>query len=87
MAAEIAFKSLPDDARVRLPTVCAVTGKAASTIYQDIQRGYFPRPRRLGHSRSVGWRVGDVRAWLAHPDSYVAPRSADVSEVRHACAA
>jgi prophage regulatory protein len=35
-----------------------------TTLYASIKAGVFPAPVRLG-PKAVGWRVEDVRAWLA----------------------
>jgi prophage regulatory protein len=56
----------PDDAKVirllRLREVRERTGKAKSTIYQEIKEGTFPRPRRIG-KRAVAWRENDINAY------------------------
>ena len=57
---------LPDDAFVRMRVLPDLTGKCRSTIYDDINHGKFPPPVKLG-SRSSGWKLGDVRAWLRDP--------------------
>lgn len=41
-----------------------LTGLSRSTIYSQMTQGKFPRPVRLG-IRAVGWRSGDIEAWLA----------------------
>ena len=57
-----------DDRRViRLEEVCELVGLARSTIYARVSAGGFPAPIRLG-SRSVGWRLSDIDAWLAAPE-------------------
>lgn len=45
------------------------TGLARSTIYDRIKEGTFPAPVKLG-ARSVGWRRGDIDAWLTNPAGY-----------------
>ena len=57
------FKSLPDEALVDLKMVSLLASRSRSSIYRDIQLGYFVKPIRLGKSSSR-WRVGDVRAYL-----------------------
>lgn len=55
--------SLEDMAILRLPEVKQLVGLGKSSIYRMMDEGYFPRRVNLG-SRAVGWRAGDVRAWL-----------------------
>ena len=60
----IPFDSLPDCAVIRLPVVLAVTGRSRASLWNDVKTGKFPQPLQIG-PRSVGWRVGDIRALLA----------------------
>ena len=48
---------------LRLPEVLRLCGISRSALYEMIARGDFPRPVRIG-SRSVGWRLRDIRTWL-----------------------
>ena len=48
---------------IRLPEVLHVCGISRSALYEMIARGDFPRPVRIG-SRSVGWRLRDIRTWI-----------------------
>jgi len=48
---------------IRLPEVMRLVGLGKSTIYEMIAKGTFPRPVSLG-SRAVGWKAGDIWAWL-----------------------
>ncbi len=57
---------LPPVGFAPIRTVCAVTTKSKPTIYRWIKNGTFPAPVRLGPN-SVGFRVEQVRAWLADP--------------------
>ena len=57
------FEALPNDALVDLKMVSSLASRSRSSIYRDIQLGYFVQPIRLGKSSSR-WRVGDVRAYL-----------------------
>ena len=61
---------------VRLDEVCQMVGLARSTIYAKVSEGGFPPPIRLG-SRSVGWRLADLDAWLQAPE-----REWDPSDVK-----
>jgi prophage regulatory protein len=49
---------------LRLPAVLAIVSLSRSTVYEKIKRGEFPRPFKLGE-RAIGWREGDIEAWLA----------------------
>lgn len=45
------------------------TGLSRSTIYARIKLRTFPPAVQLG-PRSVGWRRGDIDAFLANPSEY-----------------
>lgn len=45
------------------------TGLSRSTIYQRIKNKTFPAPIQLG-PRAVGWRRGDIDAFLRDPAGY-----------------
>lgn len=47
----------------RLPEVKRRTGLSRSSIYAGIAAGTFPKPLQLG-PRAVGWRSGDLDAWI-----------------------
>lgn len=49
---------------LRLPTVRQRTGLGRSTIYRLMNQGQFPSAVQLA-PRAVGWRRGDIDAWLA----------------------
>lgn len=57
------FDSLPDSALIRQPTVEAVLAVSSSTVWRLVRRGVL-KPVKLSE-RVTGWRVGDVRAYLA----------------------
>lgn len=49
---------------VRRPEVLEKTGiGGASTLYDWMSRGTFPRPVKIG-ARAVAWRESDVLAWI-----------------------
>ncbi|MFM0136830.1 helix-turn-helix transcriptional regulator [Caballeronia grimmiae] len=54
---------------LRRKQVEAVTGLSRSTIYQRIKDKTFPPAVQLG-PRAVGWRAGDIDAFLASPSEY-----------------
>lgn len=54
---------------MRRKQVEAATGLSCSTIYQRIKDKTFPPSVKLGPN-SVGWRVGDIEAFLASPAEY-----------------
>lgn len=49
---------------LRLPEVIKRTGLARSTIYDQMEKGTFPRPIRIGE-RAVAWRDSDIEDWIA----------------------
>ncbi len=49
---------------LRLPAVIALTGKCRSSIYADIKKNRFPKPRKLNNSRSVGWAASEIREYI-----------------------
>ena len=52
---------------VRLRQVIHLTALARATIYRKVSDGSFPPSVRLG-TRSVGWRLSDIDAWLSAPE-------------------
>ena len=60
---------------LRRRQVEAATGLSRSTIYHRMQQKTFPAAVQLG-PRSVGWRAGDIDAFLADPAGYRAPGAA-----------
>jgi len=54
---------------LRRKQVEAVTGLSRSTIYARIKAKTFPHAIALG-PRSVGWRAGDIEAFLTNPANY-----------------
>ncbi|UXC37331.1 helix-turn-helix transcriptional regulator [Cupriavidus gilardii] len=57
---------------LRRREVQSLTGLSRSTIYKRIQERTFPQPIKLG-GHAVGWRAGDIEAWLQDPSSYRSP--------------
>jgi prophage regulatory protein len=49
---------------LRIAEVVAVTGKAESSIYEDMAAGKFPRPVPIG-PRAVGWLEDEIAEWQA----------------------
>lgn len=61
---------LPETGFVRLRHLIGPNGPvpvSRATIYAWIQAGLFPPPVRLGPGRVAGFRVEDVRAFIATP--------------------
>ncbi|MFM0565808.1 AlpA family transcriptional regulator [Paraburkholderia sediminicola] len=54
---------------LRRKQVESATGLSRSTIYQRIKDKTFPRAIQLG-PRAVGWRAGDIDAFLVDPAGY-----------------
>ena len=48
---------------LRRPEVESITGLSRSAIYACMERGEFPRPRRIGR-HAVAWRESDIEAWV-----------------------
>ncbi|MEQ8271527.1 AlpA family phage regulatory protein [Algiphilus sp.] len=54
-----------DDLRImRLPEVRKATGLSRPAVYRAVAAGELAPPVQLT-ARSVGWRVSDIRHWLA----------------------
>lgn len=58
------FDTLPDTAIIRDRGVAAVLSISRNSVWRWSREGRLPRPVKLGQ-RVSGWRVGDVRAFLA----------------------
>jgi prophage regulatory protein len=58
-----AAKSAPDRL-LRLPEVERLTGLRRSAIYEQMQRGVFPRSFKTG-LRAAAWSETAVQAWIA----------------------
>lgn len=48
---------------LRIKEVIKRTQRARATIYNDIRRGEFPAPARIGR-RAVAWLESDVQSWI-----------------------
>ncbi|UCV01092.1 helix-turn-helix transcriptional regulator [Acidovorax radicis] len=59
----IATKRMPDRL-LRLPEVERLTGLRRSAIYEQMQRGIFPRSVKVG-PRAATWSEIAVQAWIA----------------------
>lgn len=73
------INNLPPDALLRLPEVLALVGLCRASIYARAAQGAFPPPIKLTASAS-GWRLGDIRAWLADPTGWKPSDNAFASE-------
>ncbi|MFM9915275.1 MAG: helix-turn-helix transcriptional regulator [Rhizobacter sp.] len=63
------FDELPDCAFVRRPIVKAICGQSDDSWDRLVKAGRAPAPVRIA-DRSIAWRVGELRTWLARPESY-----------------
>jgi prophage regulatory protein len=54
------------DRIVRFPECIRLTGLSERSIYRKMANGTFPSHRQLGPN-CVGWRLSDIRAWIANP--------------------
>ena len=61
--------NLPQEGRVRLPSVLAACGISKSTVLRLVAAGRFPPPIAIG-SRLNLWDVAAVRAWIADPEMW-----------------
>ena len=63
---------------LKLADVVTATGLSRTTIYRLVGEARFPRQVHLPHTNRVGWREGDVTAWLESaeldPDQAAAAR-------------
>jgi prophage regulatory protein len=73
------FDSLPAEAILRLPDVIALVGLCRASIYARAAQQTFPSPIKLT-AHASGWRVGEVRAWLANPTGWRPSDNASASE-------
>lgn len=48
---------------LKLKEVVARTAKAKSTVYDDVAKGIFPKPIKIG-SRASGWLESEIEQWL-----------------------
>lgn len=58
------FANLPDDAHLRVQQVALLCASSVPTIWRRTGKDGFPAAVKLGPG-ITGWRVGDIRAWLA----------------------
>ena len=52
------------DRLLRLPEVQRLTGLRRSAIYEQMQRGIFPRSVKVG-PRAATWSEAAIQAWIA----------------------
>lgn len=50
---------------LRKRAVLAKIGMGPTWLHEEVKRGQFPQPVRLG-TRAVGWKLSEVNAWLAN---------------------
>lgn len=55
------FDSLPDEALVPLPVVCAIRGRSPASIWRDVSAGRLAKPVAAG-PRCTRWRKADLLA-------------------------
>ena len=63
-SAALLTTKLARDRLLRLPEVERLTGLRRSTIYEQMQRGVFPRSVKVG-PRAATWSEIAVQAWIA----------------------
>ncbi len=57
-------ESWQNDRIIRLPEVKDITGASASSIWRWEREEEFPKRIKIG-ARMVGWRISEVKAWIA----------------------
>ena len=65
---------------IRCPDVLRLVGLSKATLYRLVRKGEFPAPVKLA-SRAVGWKLTDVRAWVASRESTFA--EVGRAQIRH----
>jgi len=55
---------MPTKKILRLSEVLEATGLKRSTVYLWAKEGRFPRPFKIGRSRSSAWSGDEVAAWI-----------------------
>lgn len=72
-ASRASFDQLPSEAFIRLFTLVALglIPFSTSTLWRRCRSGNFPPPIRVSN-QITAWRVGEIREWLADPQSYKA---------------
>ncbi len=48
---------------VKLPRAIQISGLSRARLYEQINKGTFPKPVKLG-ARSVGWLQSEIIDWL-----------------------
>lgn len=69
---------LPPEALLRLPEVISLVGLRRASIYARAAQRSFPSPIKLT-AHASGWRLSDVRAWLADPTGWTATTATDAT--------
>jgi prophage regulatory protein len=65
MTEQIDWASIPATGGVvRRDGLKHATGMSPATVYRQIAKGLFPKPKRLG-SQAVGWPQSWIDYWLA----------------------
>lgn len=54
---------MPTDSFLRLSEVCDMVALTKSTIYREIKKGEFPKPRRLTAATSA-WLRSEIEGWM-----------------------
>lgn len=52
------------DRFLRIRDVLAITGRSRTRLYEDIKKGNFPKPVKIGPG-AVAWSEAEVSAWQA----------------------
>jgi predicted DNA-binding transcriptional regulator AlpA len=65
------YDNLPDAANIRLPTLMALKGASAASIWRWTRKGILPAAQKTGGATS--WNVGELRR---HPQAHAVPKVA-----------
>ena len=57
------FSQLPDNALLSAREINQLTGRSRTSIWRDVIKELLAEPVKIG-TRTVRWRVGDVRTYL-----------------------
>lgn len=68
------FDALPDDAILRVHATARICGCGPATIWRGARTGTFPKAVKLSQ-KITGWRVGELRKYLADPQGWATKRA------------
>jgi prophage regulatory protein len=54
---------MKEERLLKLAEVMEITALGRASIYQQVKRGTFPKPIKLGR-RSTAWPASEIQAWI-----------------------